>query len=175
MAEAFLAMLDKNKEAMLCYLLDKSRSEKIQHKIFQRYVSIIERSFPLTSRKNRKRIVMDSLLDENMCLFQGLSEFCACVDGFEIKNETKETYCVKSQQVPFYIGKLLDVIDADTGNSILSEVDSYTFFKVNLKQSCNSRNVVVRHLRIYPHYQMGHMVYLNNLRRLVRDNLDSSS
>lgn len=175
MAEAFLAMLDNNKEAMLCYLLDKSRSEKIQHKIFQQYVSIIERSFPLISRKNRKRIVMDSLLDENMGLFQGISEFCACVDGFEIKNQTKETYCVKSQRAPFYIGKLLDVIDADNGNSILSEVDSYTFFKVKIKQGCNSKNVIVKHLNIYPHYQMGHMVYLNNLRKSICDNLDSSS
>jgi len=175
MAEAFLVMMDKNKDAMLCYLLDKSRSEKIQHKIFQQYVSIIERSFPLISRKNRKRIVMDSLLDDNMCLFQGMSEFRSSVEDFEVKNQTQETYSVKNQQVPFYLGKLLDVIDTNTGNSILSEVDDYSFFKIKLRQNCKSKNVIVKHLRIYPHYQMGHMVYLNNLRKLVRDNLDSSS
>lgn len=172
MAEAFISILKRNTNSMLSYLINKSRAEKIQHKIFQEYVSLVEKSLPFQIRKNRKKRTIESLLDEEFNLFYGISEFESCIENYEVKNKTKETFFIGGKDTPFYIGKLLDVIDCETNESVMNLVDEYSFFKVKFNSKCKSKRVIVRHMRIPPHYQMGHMVYLNKTRKLLSDSLE---
>jgi hypothetical protein len=145
----------------------------MQHKIFQEFVKLLEESLPFSFKKNGKMYEVKTLTDENLCIFDGVSEFTASVDERrEIPNETQELYVggrKGSYCRSFYIGKVLDIIDIDSQKSILDQMKEYTFFKIAMSDAINpGQKVMVKHLRI-PHYQMGGMVYLNRIRRNIVD------
>lgn len=173
MYEAFKTLIGLYPEEMISYLVYLKRGEGLQHKIFQQYISILEKSLPFGFRKNGKNYKITSLLDENLSLFDGISNFDAIVtDKKEVKNNTSEFYIggrSGAYSKPFYIGKLLDIIDKKSGKSILSDVREYSFSKISLKDTSPGATVTVVHLRIPPHYQMGGMVYLNRIRRKIVD------
>lgn len=171
--QAISNLIDLYPEDMVEYLLNNSRSGGFQHKIFQEYVGLLEAAIPFFIKKNGKLHKIDSLLDDNLCIFDGISTFEALVnENFEVKNNTQEFYIggrKASYAKPFYIGKLLSVINKKNRHSLINNVVEYSFSKIKLKDIKVGTKVEVTHLRIPPHYQMGGMVYVNRIRKKIVD------
>jgi hypothetical protein len=171
--QAFSNLLGRYPEEMVDYLLNNSRSGGFQHKIFQEYILLLEKALPYSFKKNNKMYRINSLLDENLCLFDGISVFDEIVsDKLEIKNKTQEFYIggrKASYTKPYYIGKLLNVADKINKTSLLSQVVEYSFSKIKMKDIVPGTEVTVTHLRVPPHYQMGGMVYINRIRKKIID------
>jgi len=168
---AFLNLLDKFPMGMVNYLLHNSRSGGFQQKIFQEYINILEKSLPYSFKKNNKIYKIESLLDEQLSLFDGISVFEGVVSPkLEVKNNTSEFYIggrKASYAKPYYIGKILSISDKKTKESLMNNIEEYGFFKIKLKNVSPGIEVIVSHLRIPPHYQMGGMVYVNRLRKNI--------
>lgn len=173
MYQAFSNIITLYPDEMVAYLVFLNRHGGIQHLIFQEYIRLLESKMPLTYTKNNKLYKITSLLDPELSLFDGISTFESEVSSkLEVKNETKEFYIggrTGFYSRPFYIGKLLDVIDLSSKSSILFDVQEYTFSKIKFKTLNPGTKVEVTHLRVPPHYQMGGMVYLNRIRRKIVD------
>lgn len=170
---AFKNLLHQYPEDMIDYLINNSRTGGFQHKVFQEYIRLLDEALPMFVSKNKKLIKITSLLDNNLSLFDGLSVFDAVVTSkMEIKNNTQEFYIgnrKSSYTQPYYMGKLLNVINKDTNIPILDKVKEYSFLKIKLKDVKPGTNVTVSHLRVPPHYQMGGMVYVNRIRKKIVD------
>ena len=174
MYNAYINIIEKYPEEMISYLVFQNRNGGMQHKIFQEYANLLESALPYTYLKGGTPVVIDSLLDNNLCVFDGVSEFNAEVlHKGEIENKTTELYVGGRKGFyckPFYIGKLLEVTDSVTGESLMDKVKEYSFFKIEMNSTVPvGTQVFVKHLRIPPHYQMGGMVYLNRIRRKIVD------
>lgn len=169
--EAFDSCLKSSPTEMVNYLLNGSRSGGFQSKVFQEYIRLLEGSLPYSFKKNNKQYVVESLLDPNINLFSGISEFDSIVSHkLDIKNETKEFYIGGRKGAisqPFYIGKLLSVIDKNSKKSLMENVKEYTFSKIKMQNISPGTEVIVTHLRVPPHYQMGGMVYVNRIRKKI--------
>lgn len=174
MYQAFKNMIEKFPDEMISYLVLLNRNVRMQHKIFQEFIILLEDKIPFSFKKNGKHFEVKSLLDENLCVFDGLSEFESSTDEKnEIQNMTEELYVGSrkgSYCRPYYIGKVLDVIDIESNESIMSSIKEYSFFKIVMNENIKpGTKIRVKHLRIPPHYQMGGMVYLNRIRRAIVD------
>lgn len=171
--EAFDILLQQYPEEMSGYLLNGTRSGGFQHKVFQEYIRLLEESFPFFIKKGNKRYRIDNLLNEHLCIFDGISVFDSIVsDKLDIKNATTEFYIGGRKATytdPYYIGKLLNVIQMDTKEPIMYLVKEYSFSRIKLHDVKAGTPVVVTHLRIPPHYQMGGMVYVNRVRKKIVD------
>ena len=171
--KAFDNLLQSNQEEMVGYLLDQSRSGGFQHRVFQEYIRLLEACLPYNIKKGNKLYKIESLLDNSLCLFDGISVFTAIVnDKYEIKNNTQEYYIggrKASYSKPFYMGKLLNVLDNKNNATIMNNVIEYSFSKIKIKNIDPGTEVTVTHLRIPPHYQMGGMVYVNRVRKKIVD------
>lgn len=170
--QAFSNLLKEYPVEMAGYLLNSSDTRMgFQHKIFQEYINLLEGSFPFVITKNKKHYKIDNLLDNNLCLFDGISIFDSLVtERLSIKNETKEFYIGGRKSAyakPFYIGKLLNIIDRDTKAPLIHLVKDYSFSKIRLHDIVPGTAVTVTHLRVPPHYQMGGMVYVNRVRKKI--------
>jgi len=172
MYDAYRKMINLYPEIMVSYLVHLNR-QGLQHKIFQEYVRLLEQNLPYSYIRNNEKIVITSLLDKSLCVFDGVSEFSATVDETsEIKNGTKEMYVggrTGFYYKPYFIGKILDIKDQHDC-SILDQLQEYSFSKIKLKPEVRG-TVSVKHLRISPHYQMGGLVYLNRIRRKIVDSV----
>ena len=169
---AIKELLEEFPEKMVDYLLNNSRSGGFQHKIFQKYIQLLEQSLPVVVKKNKKFITISNILDQNLSIFDGISTFESIVNNNIINNNTKEYYIggrKASYVKPYYIGKLIGLINNDTKQSILHLVKQYSFNKILVSGIDNDTNVTVTHLRIPPHYQMGAMVHVNRIRKLIID------
>lgn len=174
MYEAYKNIIDQYPQEMISYLICLNKQGKIQHKIFQEYIKILESKIPFTFKQNNKTYEVKSILDDNLCIFDGISCYVAAVDNHnEIFNETEEIYIggrKGSYYKPYYIGKVVDVINLADNKSILHLVEEYSFFKIKMKKEIPpGTETYVEHMRIPPHYQMGGMVYLNRIRRAIVD------
>lgn len=171
--QSFNNLLDKYPVEMTDYLLNDSRSGGFQHKIFQEYIKLLEVSLPFIFKRGNKLYKINSLLDDNLSLFDGISEFDAIVsDKLSIKNNTKEFYIggrAASYAKPYYIGKLLNIIAKKTKTPIINNVVEYSFNKIKVSGIEPGTEVSVTHLRVPPHYQMGGMVYINRIRKKIID------
>ncbi len=150
------------------YLLNNSRSGGFQHKLFQEYSKILESFLPFNIKKYNKSIQIESLLDINLNIFNGISTFETQINSNKIRNETREYYIggrLGFYTQPYYIGKLLEIVDSNN-NSLLPMVQEYSFNYIKLNHKINDI-IKVTHLRIIPHYQMGGMVYINRLRKEI--------
>ncbi len=169
--EAFNNILDRYPNEMIGYLMYGTRSGGFQHKIFQEYIRLLEKALPFSFRKNKKIYKIESLLDEQLCLFDGISEFDGVVSPkLEIKNGTKEIYIGgrnASYVKPFYFGKLLELYNKETKENLLDNVVEYSFSKIKMCDVLPGIIVCVSHLRIPPHYQMGGMNNINKLRERI--------
>lgn len=170
--QAFSNLLEAYPSEMIAYLIGNSDSHMgFQHKVFQEYIRLLEESLPFFVSKNRKLHKVDSLLDNTLCLFDGLSEFDSIVtDKLSIKNETKEFYIGGRKAAytkPYYIGKLLSIIRRDTKEPIIHLVKDYSFSKIRMRDVKAGTPVTVTHLRVPPHYQMGGMAYVNRIRKKI--------
>ena len=165
--KSFSNLLDKYPEGMIDYLLNHSRTGGFQHKLFQEYIRLLEQSMPFVIKKNNKVIRIDNLLHPHLGIFDGISIFEETVNNGFIKNNTQEYYIGGRQASytrPFYMGKILSIINNDN-QSLIDNITEYSFNKIKLKNIPNNTKVTVTHLRIPPHYQMGGMVYINRIRR----------
>ena len=164
-------LLDKYPDTMTDYLLNNSRSGGFQHKIFQEYIELLEQSLPLHFFIKNKEIKVSSLLDEHLSLFDGISVFNGVVlETLEIKNNTQEFYIGGRKATyakPFYIGKLLQILDKKSTINLKEKVIEYTFNKIKMKDIAPGTEVEITHLRVPPHYQMGGMAYVNRIRKDV--------
>lgn len=169
--QAFKILLKKYPTEMIDYLLNSSRSGGFQHKAFQEYIRLLEEAFPFTFKKNNKLFKVESLLDDNLNLFDGISDFEAFVsDKLDIKNNTKEFYIGGRKAAytkPYYIGKLLSVSEKATKLPLNDHVIEYSFSKIKMRDITPGTEVIVTHLRIPPHYEMGGMVYVNRVRKKI--------
>lgn len=173
--QAFSNLLDQYPAEMIAYLFNKSRSGGFQHKAFQEYIKLLENSLPFSFKKNNKMYKIDSLLDDNLSLFDGISVFEEIVnEKGHIKNSTSEFYIggrSASYTKPYYIGKILNIVDKNTGESLMNKLIEYSFSKIKMKNVGPGVSVVITHLRVPPHYQMGGMVYVNRVRKKIVDRL----
>jgi hypothetical protein len=170
--QAISNLLEAFPVEMVEYLSSSSDSHMgFQHKIFQEYIRLLEESFPFFISKNRKLHKIDNLLDKELCLFDGISTFNATVsDNLIVKNGTTEFYIGGRKAVyakPYYIGKLLDVIHKETKAPLISLVKDYSFSRIRMLDIEPGTPVIVEHLRVPPHYQMGGMSYVNRIRKKI--------
>jgi hypothetical protein len=170
--QAMSNLLDRYPSEMSQYLLGNADGNMgFQHKIFQEYVKLLEASLPFVITKNKRPYRIDSLLDNNLCLFDGISIFDGIVnDRMTIKNGTQEFYIGGRKAAytkPYYIGKLLNIVQRDTGVSLLSYVREYSFSVIRMQDVRVGTPVSVSHLRVPPHYQMGGMAYVNRIRKKI--------
>lgn len=173
MYTAYQNIIVRQPEEMLAYLVHQTRNGGLQHKIFQEFIRLLEANLPFTYTKNGKTKEIKTLLHPSLCIFQGESVFDSVVESdHRIDNKTQEIYVGSRKGFycrPYYLGKLLDVSDC-SGQSLMSSVEEYTFFKIIMKKDIPAgKEVKVRHLRVPPHYQMGAMVHLNRIRRTIVD------
>lgn len=175
MCDAFMETAEEFPEEMEQYLLEGARRYNLQNKIFKKYIDLVQRSFPMSFVKGGKRHTIKSLEDSDLNLFCGKQTFNEVVDkNGKIKNNTGEIYIGgrKSSIVkPYYIGKLINVVDSSTGMSILKSVEDYTFTWIKTKNIKPGTAVEVEHLAVPPHYQMGPMVYLNRIKTEIKKSL----
>ncbi len=172
MYESFKIIIKKFPEEMVSYLIYLNKVG-FQHKIFQQFISLLEKEIPFSFSKGGKTYEVKSLLDENLYIFDGISNFETTInENFEALNKTEELYVGGRKATyckPYYIGKLLDVRD-DLGNSLLHKVKEYNFYKIIFHNDIvPNTKIKVKHLRIAPHYQMGALVYLNRIRTNIVD------
>jgi hypothetical protein len=171
--QAFANLLKKYPEQMVDYLLNESRSGGFQHKVFQEYIRLLEEALPFSFKKNKKLHKVETLLDDNLNLFDGISVFEGIVsEKLVIKNETREFYIGGRESKvskPYYIGKLLGVIDKKDSSVLMDHVKEYSFSLIKMKDIEPGTEVIVTHLRVPPHYQMKGMVYVNRIRKKIVD------
>jgi hypothetical protein len=170
--QAFSSLLEESPTEMVAYLLNSNDNHLgFQHRVFQKYIKLLEDSLPFAISKNRKLHKVESLLDETLCLFDGISVYDSVVtDKLSIKNETTEFYIGGRKATytkPYYIGKLLNVIHKDTKVSLMQHVKDYSFSRIRVRDIVPGTPVTVTHLRVPPHYQMGGMAYVNRIRKKI--------
>jgi len=166
---AYKKYAQEEPEQMFNYLLNQSRSGGFQNKLFKAFVSEIENELPFFIFKNKKQILVNSILDPNLNIFDGISKFTSKVNNqLKIKNETREIYIggLKSSIIqPYFIGKLISI--KSNNLSLKKKVVDYTFNFIKLKDVNPGDTVSVKHYRAYPHYQMGAMTHINRARLLL--------
>jgi ribosomal protein L37AE/L43A len=170
---AFDNLLQRYPVEMTDYLLNNGASgySGFQHKAFQEYIRLLEDALPITFKKNKAIYKIESLLDENLTLFDGISTFDGMVtEKSVIKNGTTEFYIGGRRGAvtkPYYIGRLLNIINKKTREVLLDKVVEYTFSLIKVRDIEPGTEVSVTHLRVPPHYQMGGMAYVNRVRKKI--------
>jgi hypothetical protein len=169
---AFDNLLNKYPIEMVNYLFNKNNGYSgFQAKVFQEYIRLLEESLPFSFKKNKQIYTVNSLLDDNLNIFDGISNFTGLVsDKGIIKNSTTEFYIGGRKSAitkPFYIGKLLNVSNKNTKEILLNKVSEYTFSLIKISDIVPGTEVIVTHLRVPPHYQMGGMSYINRIRKKI--------
>ena len=178
MYEAYQVMIQKYPEEMISYLVHRKQASDfpLQSRIFQEYVKLVEEALPYTIAKNNKEYTIYSLLDQNLQLFLGISEYEAIIEyDNSIPNKTIENYVGGTKfrdYGPCFIGKLIDVVDKDTGLSIKDKVKNHTFSQINMMEDVKAETkVIVKHYRIPSHYEIGSLVFLQRIRRKIVDSV----
>lgn len=170
MYKAFESILEEDPEGMVNYLTNKKAigERPIQSIIFQRYISIIEDRLPISIIVRKKEKEIYSLLDEDLDLFLGVSEFYGIVKQSGIvSNNTHEIFVGAKCNGPCFIGMLCNIYDKDD-NSLLDKVDYYTFANVRMKKDVQPNTLVkVVHFRIPPHYEMYSLINLQRTRKKI--------
>ena len=173
--DAFDHLLQTYPVEMVDYLLNNGSGgySGFQAKIFQEYIHLLENALPISFKKGKTIYKVESLLDETLTLFDGISTFEGMVsDKGVIKNGTTEFYIggrAGAVTRPYYIGKLLNLINKQTKEILLDRVVEYTFSLIRMRDIVPGTSVVVTHLRVPPHYQMGGMAYVNRIRKKIVD------
>jgi hypothetical protein len=177
MYRAYYNMLKNYPEEMVSYLVHLRHAGElpIQSRIFQEFIRLVENELPFFLNRNGKEVEVETLLDSNLDLFLGVSEFEAIVDeqGF-VSNRTAESY-VGGRKLrdfgPCFIGLLTGVEDVQAGNSLYDQVEYYSFSQIKLKDVPPGLSVKVTHYRIPSHYEMNGLVPLQRVRRRIVDSV----
>lgn len=176
MYQAFKNTIEKYPEEMISYLVHVKQSADfpLQASIFQEYARLMEDYLPFTLTKGGRKYEIFSLTDPNLALFLGESIYQAQVEeDFSIPNLTQEEYIGSrnfKNHGPCFIGKVIDITNLETKESILDKMKSHSFVKINMSQDIKPGTPVeVKHFRILPHYEMHSLVYLQRIRRKIVD------
>lgn len=176
MYEAFKVMIEKYPTEMVSYLVHQKQHADfpVQSKIFQEYVMLIGDSLPFSIEKNGEEHEILSISDPELGIFIGESVFTNEVKaGNIITNKTVETYTGGRKNTffgPCFIGFVTDVVDVASGKSIKNNIKSYTFAQVEMDDTIAvGTKVEVTHYRIPSHYEMGALVFLQRIRRMIVD------
>ncbi|HVI41861.1 MAG TPA: hypothetical protein VM577_14520 [Anaerovoracaceae bacterium] len=176
MYEAYKIMLQKYPEEMVSYLVHQKQNLEfpIQSRIFQEYAGLLENFLPFTIKKKDVTYDIVDLTDPNLSLFLGISKFDALVrSDHTVPNNTPETYMGGRKfknYGPCFIGKLIDVVDKNTGKSIKDHIKEYSFVTITFDETIEfGTPVAVTHFRIPSHYEMDSMVFLQRIRRQIVD------
>lgn len=178
MYEAFRRMLHGSPEEMVSYLVHQKQNREfpIQSRIFQEYLRCMEEVLPFSLEKHGEKIDVISINDPVLDIFDGKSEFDAIIsESMSIPNNTVETYTGLREFKDHgncLIGKLLDIQDKSTGDSLMSKVTMYSFVNIFLKDVDPGTEVTVTHYRIPAHYEMKSMVYLQRIRKHIVEKVD---
>lgn len=169
----YQAFLELSKEdSFIDYLVHHKRGLNIQSKLFQITIKHLENKLPFSFLKKKKLYTITSLLDDNLGFFEGISIFHSVVnDNHIITNGTKEMFYAEKTVKPFFLGKLLTLTDLNN-HSLINDIDYYDFNKIVLKTTKPKTSVIVSHLRIPPHYQMGLMSHINRIRAELKGKID---
>ena len=166
---AFKEFLYEDSETLINCLCNNSRSGNLTRNIFQRFSQILEKNLPFSFTKYNKAIYINSLLDPNLNIFDGISTFTqnnlklSKNNELIIKNNTYELFKNKS----YFIGKLLSV--TSDNQDITNLVKYYSFNKIYLENiGIGIDTVTVSHLRIIPHYQTGPLVYIHKMKNSIK-------
>jgi len=172
--QAFSNLLNRFPLEMVSYLCAGSRKGGFQSLLFQEFIFLLEKELPFQYIKGGKVYSVESLLDPNINIFDGISTFESIINSkLEIKNNTKEFYIggrKASYAKPYYIGKLLGINTKDN-ISLINNVVKYSFLKIKLRDVSIGDKVIVSHLRIPPHYELCGMSYINRIRKNIVDSL----
>jgi hypothetical protein len=176
MYKAFYNLVGQHPLDMVSYLIYLNKNVNIQNRIFQEFVNLLESNIPYSYNKNEKTYEVKSLLDENLGLFNGITEYNAIVDNDrEIPNDINELYVGGRKGKycrSYYIGKVIDVIDLNTNKSLINNVKEYSFVKINMDNNIlPGTKVNVNVISHAPHYGIGVMLYLNRTRRELVDKI----
>jgi hypothetical protein len=178
MYKAYQKMLDKHPIEMVAYLVhrDQRSDFPIQARIFQTYAKLVEDFMPFTITKRGEEIDIVDLTSPDLALFNGISEFETKVrPNHTIPNETKEEYIggrSYKNYGPCFFGKIIDIIDLKTGESIKDQMVEFSFSQIKMKDSVEyGRPVKVTHYRILSHYEMDSLVFLQRTRRDIVDSV----
>lgn len=176
MYEAYKVMLERYPEEMVSYLVHQKQNLDfpIQSRIFQEYTNLIENFLPFTIKKKNATIDIVDLTDPNLSLFLGISKFNAVIKlNGKIPNNTVETYTGGRKYKnygPCFIGKLIDVVEKDTGKSLKEYVKEYSFVDLTMSEAVLPGTLVmVTHFRIPSHYEIDSMVFLQRIRKHIVD------
>jgi len=173
---AMLNLLDKYPINFGEYL-DHSSNQHFgfQHLLFQEYISLLEQELPFVILKHKRPYQINNLLDDELHIFHGISIFEGMInDTLAVNNGTKEFYIGGRSAVyakPYFLGKLLDVQDQNTQLSLMDKMVSYSFSKIQFRDVKPGTFVIVKHLRIPPHYQMGGMAHINKAKQSIARHL----
>ncbi len=178
MYESYRTMLEKFPEEMISYLVHRKQNADfpIQARIFQEYASMVEGYLPFTIEKKESKIDIISLTDPNLGLFLGVSTYEAEVkNNHTIPNNTKEIY-IGGRKLknygPCFIGKIIDVTDNRTQQSLKSFIKEYSFIQIKMENAISPGTpVTVSHFRIPSHYEMMSLVWLQRIRRQLVDKI----
>jgi len=180
MYEAYKNMIVKSPEEMITYLVHQKQTSEspIQARIFQEYADLVENYLPCTITKGGATIDIVDLLDLNLGLFLGISNYEAIVrNDYTIPNNTKEEYVGGKKYInygPCFIGKLIDVkINDKASESLKKHVKNYSFVDIKLDEGCVAvgTHVLVSHFRIASHYELNSLVHLQRIRRALVDRI----
>ncbi len=159
-------LLKKHPDEMKNYLLNYHRYG-FQSKLFKEYVSIIENNLPLSVKLKNKYITINSITDNKIHLFNGISEFIGIVDEKGIiKNNTLD-YKMYNNPKKFYIGKIVNMMTLPEKNISMDKIIDYSFTKIYTKNILPFTKVLVSHLKVDPHLQSGAMAHLNRTRKKI--------
>lgn len=173
MLQAYMEMTKQYPGDMVAYLVfTKQNKNALQAKIFQVYVDLIMNHMPFSIKRKGKVVDILSLTDPNLSLFLGKSVFSAEVSKPNIiHNNTMERYIGGNKFKDYgscFIGKLIDVRDEFGETSLLQHVYNYNFSKVFMDGFVKpGTKVIVSHYRIHSHYEMGSLVLLQRVRKLI--------
>lgn len=169
---AIKSLLKSEQDSFFSYLVGNSRSGGYQSKIFQEYIRLLELEFPLYVQNNNRSFKVESLLDDNLNIFDGISTFYADVDSNGvIHNNTLDMHVNKDKITKFFIGKVLSVTNTKTKECLDNNIDSYSFEKIKTNLPPNT-NVTVSHLRLIPSYGLGIMSHINREKNMIKKSFD---
>lgn len=176
MYEAFTNICKKMPHEMISYLVHMKHNNPVQSKIFQEYISLIIDALPFSIDKNSETFEIMSATDPELGLFYGESVFQTKVEpGGIIQNKTIETYVGGRKMKcfgPCFIGKIVDLFNLNTNEILLDKIKEYSFVRILMDETVPvGTEVVVSHWRIPSHYELGHMVFLQRIRRAIVDKI----
>lgn len=168
MYQAFSDLLTSNSQDMLEYLIyNRLPDYSIYAKIFQQFILKLEERLPYNYQIEGSSRSIHHLLDKDLGIFLGQSEYSAEVqEGGIINNNTKEIY-ISSKNFKNYgrcfIGKLISVFD-DVGNEVVAKGHDFSKIYTDLTKG---EMVHIIHYRIPAHWDVGGLTTLGKIRRSI--------